>query len=75
MSNGLGGNQKNMRFASLTRPPLRYFSNFADFWVGREADYFKFQSQVYSMKVFKNVLATYVFYDAVLGMMNKMRNL
>ena len=73
MSNRLGGNQKNVRFASLTRPLLRYFSNFADFCLGREADYFKVQLQVYSMKAFKNVLATYVFY-VFLGMMNKMRN-
>ena len=33
---------------------------FLNFW-SRGADFFKFQSQIYSMAVFKNALVTYIF--------------
>ena len=56
--------------------PGQHFSNFSNFW-GAGADFFKFQTQIYSMTVFKNALATYFLegYDVSLGMMNRIKNL
>ena len=61
--------------ASFTPQSLTNCSSFPEF-SGGGANFFKFQSQIYLMTVFKNALATYVLeeYNVSLGMTNKKRN-
>ena len=55
----------------------KIFFKFPRIFGATERNFLKFQSQIYSMTVFKNALQTYVSveYKVSLGMMNKMRNL